>query len=350
MAVSTFTWLDHREDDAARVRDALSAFDDKGMVDPLGFGVVRDAFSEMLFPGTSTLHTRARYFVLVPWVYASLDGDPEVTPATGIAEARAREVELIESLLRGSENHDGIIGRFARRTTRQLPSFAYWSGIGRWGIRTFEGTRANYVASLDGRRRADTRRRDGGPDAEPSLVGAWHPGLPPVPADLFDQATLALTADEALFLQGRILDAAPDSYLAVVARDGRTGDEADLPWDHRLAADLPPGIARQLHHAHLFSLATWGAGLVYNDELSRLLEHDGGQRLEVDYADELAMWTADMAAQREAFARWDRAEFWHVVRTAAPRVPSAVRGFVDWWLDLAVAGVDVASSVRNEAI
>ena len=25
MAISTFTWLDHREDDAARVRDALSA-------------------------------------------------------------------------------------------------------------------------------------------------------------------------------------------------------------------------------------------------------------------------------------------------------------------------------------
>ena len=112
----------------------------------------------------------------------------------------------------------------------------------------------------------------------------------------------------------------------------------------------PPGrrpaarIARQLHHAHLFSLAAWGAGLVYNDELSRLLEQDGGQPLDVDYADELAMWSADMAAQREAFARWDRAEFWHVVRTAAPRVPSAVRGFVDWWLDLAVASVDVTAS------
>ena len=155
MAVSTFTWLDHREDDAARVRDALGAFDDKGMVDPLGFGVVRDAFSEMLFPGTSTLHTRARYFLLVPWVYASLDGDPGVTPVNGIAEAREREVSLIEALLRGSDDQDGIIGRFARRGTKQLPSFAYWSGIGRWGIRTFEGTRADYVASA---RRSAARR------------------------------------------------------------------------------------------------------------------------------------------------------------------------------------------------
>ncbi len=73
------------------------------------------------------------------------------------------------------------------------------------------------------------------PTASPAYVGAWHPGLPPAPVGLFDQATLALTADEALFLQGRILDAAPDSYLAVVARDGRTDGRG------RSAVGPPPG-------------------------------------------------------------------------------------------------------------
>jgi hypothetical protein len=42
VAVSTFTWLDRREEDADRVREALAAFDEQAMVDPIGFGVVRD--------------------------------------------------------------------------------------------------------------------------------------------------------------------------------------------------------------------------------------------------------------------------------------------------------------------
>ena len=73
VAVSTFTWLDHRDDDQQRIRDALAAFDQPGIVDPLGLGVVRVAFSDTLFPGLSTVQTRARYFLLVPWVYRELD-------------------------------------------------------------------------------------------------------------------------------------------------------------------------------------------------------------------------------------------------------------------------------------
>src|SRR5437016_2751291 len=109
-AISTFTWLDHREDDAQRVREALAAFDEQGMVDPLGFGVVRDAFSEQLFPGISTVQTRARYFLLVPWVYRRLD-DEGVPPSEGTTRARELEVALIEALLRGSTDPAGIIGR-----------------------------------------------------------------------------------------------------------------------------------------------------------------------------------------------------------------------------------------------
>lgn len=55
------------------MREALAAFDQPGIVDPLGLGMVRDAFSEMLFPGLSTVQTRARYFLLVPWAYRRLD-------------------------------------------------------------------------------------------------------------------------------------------------------------------------------------------------------------------------------------------------------------------------------------
>lgn len=352
MAVSTFTWLDHHDEDAQRVREALGAFDEKGMIDPLGFGPVRDALSDILFPGVSTIQTRARYFLLVPWIYRSLD-DEGIGPHDGARVARERELAVIEALLRGGDDHDGIIGRFARQATKQLPSFVYWGGLGTWGVRRFDGSRYDYMASLGARRllrRSRTVNVDGVGDGDSPGSGAepWHPGLPPQPDDLYDAATLDLTPDEALFLQGRILDTVPDTYLALLVRDGRSDQSADMPWQHPLAPAAPPNLRRQLDHAGLFSLAAWGAGLVYNLELSRLLEHDGGEPLPADYSADVEKWTEAMAEQGDQYAAWDRRDFWRLILAENPRVPGSVRRFVDWWLDLAVEHALGRATAHND--
>ena len=41
--------------------------------DELGIGSVRDTFADLFFPGTTTIMTRARYFLLVPWTYQRLE-------------------------------------------------------------------------------------------------------------------------------------------------------------------------------------------------------------------------------------------------------------------------------------
>jgi len=252
LAISTFTWLDHREDDAQRVREALAAFDEQGMVDPLGFGGVRDAFSEMLFPGISTVQTRARYFLLVPWIYRALDSNG-VSPGEGLKVSRERELALIDSLLRGSIEQEGIIGRFSRARTKQLPSFTYWGGLGRWQIRLLDVTRQEYAATLASRRESPRLDAEMGPAPQP-----WHPGLPSPPDGLFDQADLLLTEDEGEFLRGRILSSAPGTYLALLVRDGHSGDVAGTPWEHPLAPSAPAQIVTQLKHARLFATAAWG--------------------------------------------------------------------------------------------
>ena len=56
---SSVSWLDHSEADQQRVRDLLQMFTDKATVDDLGFGTIRDAISNQLFPGTSVIQTRA---------------------------------------------------------------------------------------------------------------------------------------------------------------------------------------------------------------------------------------------------------------------------------------------------
>jgi hypothetical protein len=329
---SSFSWLDLRDEDVQRVREALAGFDNQGMVDPLGFGTVRDAFSDMLFPGVSTVQTRARYFLLVPWLFKQLDIEG-TRPSDGAARARELELDLIETLLRGSTEREGIIGREARQSTQQLPSFIYWGGLARWGIRQFEGTRQDYFRTLGRRPRALRTQSE---DEVDPIRGPWHGDLPRTPDNLFAATSLDLNSDEADFLTGRILNSVPDSYLAMLVRDGTADQAADSPWEHPLAATVTPKMRGILHHARLFSSAAHGAGLLYNAEMSRLLESDGGSGLLDDFDTEYGDWLDQMAGMRSELLAWNRDEFWLIVASQNPRVPSRARYFVDWWLDLVV--------------
>src|SRR6266545_5549723 len=67
------SWLDYSERERRKMLDVVDLFREHDTRDELGVGSVRDAFADMLFPGTSTIMTRARYFLLVPWTYLRLE-------------------------------------------------------------------------------------------------------------------------------------------------------------------------------------------------------------------------------------------------------------------------------------
>ena len=72
--ISTFTWLDYSEHERRQFDEIIKGFNEKDTRDELGLGSVRDAFAEMLFPGISTIQTRAKYFFLLKagWKKCSL--------------------------------------------------------------------------------------------------------------------------------------------------------------------------------------------------------------------------------------------------------------------------------------
>ena len=71
--MSAFVWLDYSESERRKMLEVVDLFREHDTRDELGVGSVRDAFADMLFPGTSTIMTRARYFLLVPWAYQRLE-------------------------------------------------------------------------------------------------------------------------------------------------------------------------------------------------------------------------------------------------------------------------------------
>jgi hypothetical protein len=66
--LSSFTWLDYSEYDHRKMLDVIDLFGGKTKRDELGLGGVRDAFADLLFPGTPTIQTVAKYFLFVPWM------------------------------------------------------------------------------------------------------------------------------------------------------------------------------------------------------------------------------------------------------------------------------------------
>ena len=109
---STFAWLDYSEHERRKMLDVIELFGERTTRDELGIGGVRDAFADMLFPGTSTIQTAAKYFLFVPWIYLSLE--EKRIPSSKIAE-RARKLEiLLAQELESSGETEGVIGRFAK--------------------------------------------------------------------------------------------------------------------------------------------------------------------------------------------------------------------------------------------
>src|ERR1035438_789162 len=129
---SMFAWLDSSYEDQRRMREIVNLFTQSESRDELGIGQVRDAFSDSLFPGTSTLHTRARYLLFVPWCFVAA---PAKCATGGNVERRveASERALIAGLTDLGAT-DGLIGRVAGVAVKTLPSTVYWSALRQYAI------------------------------------------------------------------------------------------------------------------------------------------------------------------------------------------------------------------------
>lgn len=64
-----------------------------GVRDEIGFLIIHQRYADLFFPGTSVLHTRARYALFVPWLFEDLSGL--------IGPTAQRELQERERLLAG---------------------------------------------------------------------------------------------------------------------------------------------------------------------------------------------------------------------------------------------------------
>ena len=334
---SSLGWLDFDSVASERVATLLRSLQEPSTLDVLGLGTIRDAFADMLSPGISTVQTRLRYFIFLPWIFQRLEAEP-VPPGQFARTLREAETRLIDCLRKGGD--DGVIGSRAHRSLKRMPSEIYWGGLGAWGIRRLDMSIAEYGQWASAPRPRPERDNDG--NATTRDVTMWAAGIPQ-PSELFlddktDEKTdfkidFNLSADEALFLTERVQQSRPGSLLAELSAKPGVLIDVDYPWESG-SDSLSGRLTEVLRHARCFSELTLGPQLVYNVLLAgRAIQELGWdkQKLKESQSQLLVEWADRGSSQWDALESWAGSlpDFWDFLALAGWRIGAATQNFVN---------------------
>ena len=333
---SSIAWLDVSAEEQRKAREFIALFTQPESRDELGIGQVRDAFSNTLFPGTSVIQTRARYFLYVPWIY--LEGQRRGKSGQELirwtASRERRLIEVLRTAGTAAGDIEGLIGRVASERLKILPSSIYWNGLVTFGI-----LRNDVAAEQLGAERARQESSESDELTEREF-STWSPSIPKPPDGFPEQVDTAfvLRPDEARWLTERINQspATRDSLLArIVSGHARTVDDSFGPWDDPTGQVSDKTLRMQLKQAKLFSLGMHGASLLYNLLVAERYVDCGYDRVPdatKRYRELIEKWAAECVDERQRFAAWDRTVMWNLVRSINPRIGLPTIEFVENWL------------------
>lgn len=214
----------------------------QGAIDELGLGRIRDAFSNMMFPGMSVLQTHAKYFLLMPALYAYLERTRISDSREARALVRENEIRLTYRLMEGSAKEAvGIIGaemlRRGEGYVKYDPTYVYQAGMETYGLIPRGG---NIYATLAERsamyQRSPEKYRgsDDGSDDSDDLTGNRQVFMTCGEDYDFNRRSpldIALTHREAEFLRQKIIAHTRGSLLGYLLDSGLYESVTDRLFD-----------------------------------------------------------------------------------------------------------------------
>lgn len=320
MGSSTFGWLAYSEDELRQAHDLASSLSERETRDELGIGSIRDAIADRLFPGTSTIQSRARYFLFVPWIFQGVEQQ-----FRGRSQERTEHAErALIARLRQSDDTRGLVGGI-KPLVERLPSSIYWNGLAVLGIRRVAQPLSAYYRWLDDPRRGTRIAVDDDGVALEGVIGTWWDRVPSAPNGFPDGASFRLTPEESDYLTGRAVASTPhNTMLAFLFQHGRPDASVALPWLHPQIGDMSESVRDDLDVADHFSVLHRGAALLYNLQIAEA-------RKETARADEyrykIEVWQAQA---RDPLEEFDLNRVWQL----APHAHGGARRFIQEWLRL----------------
>ena len=212
-------WIDYSREERNKVISVLDLLSEKGTLDELGVAPIRDGFANLFFPGTSTIQTRAKYFLIVPYACRDIEISDETSPERALKTLDNKERMCGERFREIDPDTDGLIGgvTLARNAwVKRPPSEIYWSGLKQYGIYNGTQTIREYLHAMciiKRRKKAVSALGNRNDDAEEgetddrnadSLFKYRFWDIPTYEENWFDSLNMKLTPDEGRFLKKKI--------------------------------------------------------------------------------------------------------------------------------------------------
>lgn len=276
-------WVDYSREERNKIVNILRLLGTQGTIDELGIGSVRDAFSDYLFPGISVLQTRAKYFVLIPYLFEKACEESAAGRLRSGRDVRnyieKQEDRLVDSLIRNAGNEEdrtGIIGSrnyLSGRSVKMKPSAIYWNGLRTSSIllhRELSLDMACAAVYRRGRLQAGTERRN---ETEDSGADDWDAGrdghliFAPLHADydFLKEARIGLRPKEAAYI-AHYFEESPgtrNSAMAYMLKHPELIEKYESFADFE-PEDFPAELSALVGLAQEFANFIYGAHLLYN--------------------------------------------------------------------------------------
>lgn len=279
---SSIGWVDFSKEQRNRVGAVLDLLKFEGMVDELGVGTVRDLLADRMFPGISTIQTRAKYFFYIPYILRDYQLLPlakkrKISASNFLEQSEFDLMWDLSDKYRETPNN-GVIGISIKRGIPivRRPSAIYWNGIYSFDLMDTGGLGAESFLKrvnssslselLSSQEQGDDGSKD---DADVDYENIFRIKIPHKKnwqADL----NINLDEEESDILKSKILSKAHGTLLALLL-------ENDQIWEIFQAAEsfhkfakictqqrLPTSILNDIFISHDFSELMYGSNIFYN--------------------------------------------------------------------------------------
>ncbi|MBE3934530.1 hypothetical protein HJ150_06900 [Vibrio parahaemolyticus] len=355
---SMIGWVDFSSTERERVSQVLAMLKEQGTLDELGIGRVRDAFAEQLFPGFSTIQTRAKYLVTVPHIFHDYtELDTQTRRKTRLLDYVHEQEDLLAERLverHKDEKVEGVIGSesVSKGGVARKPSSVYWNAFRQFGIANTRQSLKEFCYQYESSVNQPIHHAGGDDDDDDVATPTSLMQRVPVHESerhWLEEVEIQLTRDEADYLKQKFLNARAieHSVPCQLFRSSLLKDALDIDQEYvagepehgwRLEAlyewlknkEVSQKCKETLRYALEFSQAMEGAHLRYNC----LVAHQANNK------DNLAKYEKQFEAWRQEYSQsrlFSDGYYQHWLIAAFPdgiKVNSKTEPFIAKWCQL----------------
>lgn len=349
-------WIHFSNTTRKQVLKVIDLLGEKGSIDELGIGVVRNAFSNEMFSGISTIMTRARYYYTIPYLIIDYLSERQKNPIEIYMDRAETEImmELTNKHYNNAENERIIGYTVAKRNIDtksknelvRKPSEIYWGGIRSFQLFKKQHSFAQLCQAINQGKYQNGSKDNVGNDLEsgddsPDHVG-WQEIFHVPYIKNWEPDRISLSQMEAEHLKEKISVAFPKSFLTAILEDNQISREflKVKEFKETLNSEYFHKLSKQNQKIISTAVQFWEILFGAHIRLNVLIQQRDQQNEHISFEQE---WQDYL--QLMEFFEWDSfdQDFIWVITDKYSNVKPKTRNFINNW----IAGMRDKDSVQK---